>query len=220
MGEILANYDFVGAFWLTIQLSVLGTIGSLLLGTIVAVLRVAPVPVLRAMGTGYVNTIRNTPLTLLMVFSILGLTYILGLQISDNAKTNAFWWAVIMLSLYHATYVCEALRSGVNTIPPGQAEAARSIGLTFGQSLREVLLPQAFRGSIAPLGSAIIALIKNSTVAAMIGVTEAAGLMSEVVENETGTLGVFFIFAVGFLIMTFPLGVAVTWMSERLAVKR
>jgi glutamate transport system permease protein len=220
VGAIFAEYDFVGAFWTTIQLSVLGTIGALLLGTVLAVLRVAPVPVLRSIGTGYVNTIRNTPLTLLMVFSILGLTYILGLEISDDAQTNAFWWAVIMLVLYHATYVCEALRSGVNTIPPGQAEAARSIGLTFGQSLREVLLPQAFRGSIAPLGSAIIALIKNSTVAAMIGVAEAANLMSVIVENETGTLGVFFLFAIGFLIMTFPLGLLFTWLSERLAVKR
>lgn len=220
MGAIFAEYDFVGAFWTTIQLSVLGTIGALLLGTILAVLRVAPIPVLRAIGTGYVNTVRNTPLTLLMVFSILGLTYILGLEISDDAQTNAFWWATIMLVLYHATYVCEALRSGVNTIPPGQAEAARSIGLTFGQSLREVLLPQAFRGSIAPLGSAVIALIKNSTVAAMIGVAEAANLMSVIVENETGTLGVFFLFAIGFLIMTFPLGLLVTWLSERMAVKR
>lgn len=220
MGAIFAEYDFVGAFWTTIQLSVLGTIGALILGTILAVLRVAPIPVLRAIGTGYVNTVRNTPLTLLMVFSILGLTYILGLEISDDAQTNAFWWAVIMLVLYHATYVCEALRSGVNTIPPGQAEAGRSIGLTFGQSLREVLLPQAFRGSIAPLGSAIIALIKNSTVAAMIGVAEAANLMSVIVENETGTLGVFFLFAIGFLIMTFPLGLLFTWLSERMTVKR
>jgi glutamate transport system permease protein len=220
MLEILSRYDFMSAFWTTIQLSFWGTIGSLLLGTLVAILRVSPVPVLRAIGTGYVNTIRNTPLTLMMVFSILGLTYIMGLELAPSAKQNAFLWAIVMLSLYHATYVCEALRSGVNTIPVGQAEAARSIGLTFGQSLSQVLLPQAFRASVAPLGSAIIALIKNSTVAAMIGVPEAAELMSVIVENETGTLGVFFVFAVGFLIMTFPLGVFTTWLSEKVAVKR
>ncbi|MFV0407500.1 MAG: amino acid ABC transporter permease [Propioniciclava sp.] len=220
MGEILASYDIVGAFWLTIQLAVLSTVGSLALGTGVAVLRVSPVPVMRALGALYVNTIRNTPLTLLMVFSVLGLTYILGMSLSDDAKTNAFWWAVIMLSVYHATYVCEALRSGVNTIPQGQAEAARSIGLTFGQSLTQVLLPQAFRGAIAPLGSAIIALIKNTTVAAMIGVAEAAGLMAVIVENETGTLGVFLLFAIGFLIMTFPLGLFMTRLSQKYTVKR
>ncbi|MFV0452887.1 MAG: amino acid ABC transporter permease [Propioniciclava sp.] len=220
MGEILANYDIPGAFWLTIQLAVISTAGSLVLGTIIAVLRVSPVPVMRVLGTLYVNTIRNTPLTLLMVASILGLTYILGLEISPDAKTNAYWWAAIMLSVYHATYICEALRSGVNTIPPGQAEAARSIGLTFGQSLTQVLLPQAFRGSIAPLGSAVIALIKNTTVAAMIGVMEAAGLMAVIVENETGSLPVFLLFALAFLVLTFPLGLLVTWLSERYAVKR
>ncbi len=220
MGDILARYDIVGAFVTTIQLSLLAIVGSLILGTIVVVLRVSPVPLLQWIGAGYVNLIRNTPLTLLMVFSILGLTYILGISLADDVKTNAFRWAVVMLSVYHATYVCEALRSGVNTIPLGQAEAARSIGLTFSQSLREVMLPQAFRGSIAPLGSAIIALIKNSTVAAMIGVSEAANLMAVIVENETGSLPVFFLFAIGFVILTLPLGFGMTRLSEKWAVRR
>ena len=123
-----------------------------------AVLRVSPVAVLRLLGTSYVNIFRNTPLTLLMAFSVLGLSFILGLQISEDATTNSYWWAVIMLSVYHGAFVCEALRSGVNTIPAGQAEAARAMGLTFGQSLSQVLLPQAFRGAIAPLGSTLPSL--------------------------------------------------------------
>ncbi len=220
MGSILSRYDILGAFWVTIQLSVLSAVGALLIGTIVAIFRVSPVRVLRFLGTSYVNLFRNTPLTLLMVASILGLSFILGLSWSDQAKTNAFVWAVIVLSVYHAAFVCEALRSGVNTVPAGQAEAARSIGLTFAQSLREVLLPQAFRGAIAPLGSTLIALIKNSTVAAVIGVADAAGLMAVIVENETGSLPVFFIFAFGFVLLTLPLGVWFTSLSRKLAVKR
>jgi glutamate transport system permease protein len=221
MGEILSEYDVLGAFWVTIQLSVLSAIGSLLIGTVMAVLRVSPVAVLRFIGTSYVNIVRNTPLTLLMVFSVLGMTYILGLQISDQATTNSYWWAVIMLSVYHAAFVCEALRSGVNTIPAGQAEAARAIGLTFAQSLREVLLPQAFRGSIAPLGSTLIALIKNTTVAAVVlGTAEAAGQLAEITENEGASLPTFFLFALGFVILTLPLGIAFTNLSQRLAVKR
>ena len=125
-----------------------------------------------------------------------------------------------MLSIYHAAFICEALRSGVNTIPAGQAEAARSIGLTFQQSLTEVLLPQAFRGSIAPLGSTMIALVKNTTVAAVIGVPEAANLMATIIENETGSLVVFGLFAIGFVILTLPLGIWFTHLSQRLAVKR
>jgi glutamate transport system permease protein len=105
-------------------------------------------------------------------------------------------------------------------VPAGQAEAARSIGLTFGQSMVQVVLPQAFRGSIAPLGSVLIALIKNTTVAAVIGTADAAGLMQKVIENETGTIEVFIIFAIGFVILTLPLGVLFTTMSRRLAVKR
>ncbi len=223
MGDIFGNYDILGAFWVTIQLSVLSTIGALLIGTVVAILRVSPVATMRAIGAGYVNIVRNTPLTLLMVFSILGMTFILGLSISDDLARNAYWWAVIMLSVYHAAFVCEALRSGVNTIPAGQAEAARSIGLTFGQSLREVLMPQAFRGAIAPLGSTLIALIKNTTVAAVIlGTTtpEAAGLLAIITENEGASLLTFFVFALGFVILTLPLGIYFTRLSRRLAVKR
>jgi glutamate transport system permease protein len=205
----------------TIQLSVLSAIGSLLIGTVMAVLRVSPVAVLRLIGTSYVNIVRNTPLTLLMAFSVLGLSFILGLQLSDQATTNSYWWAVIMLSIYHGAFVCEALRSGVNTIPPGQAEAARAMGLTFGQSLSQVLLPQAFRGAIAPLGSTLIALIKNTTVAAVIlGTAEAAGQLAEITENEGASLPTFFLFALGFVILTLPLGILFTNLSQRLSVKR
>lgn len=220
MGDILARYDLLGAFWLTVQLSFWSALGALVIGTVVAILRLSPVPVLRLLGTAYVNIFRNTPLTLLMVFSILGASYVLGLQISNDVKTNIFYWAIIVLSVYHAAFVCEALRSGVNTIPAGQAEAARSIGLTFSQSLTEVLLPQAFRGAIAPLGSTLIALIKNSTVAAVIGAAEAAGLMAVIIENETGGVAVFFLFALGFVILTLPVGILFTSLSRRLAVKR
>lgn len=220
MGDILARYDFLGAFWLTIQLSFWSAVGALVIGTVIAVLRVSPVPVLQLIGTAYVNLVRNTPLTLLMVMSILGLSLIMGLSFSTDVSTDLFLWAVTMLSVYHAAFVCEALRSGVNTVPAGQAEAARSIGLTFQQSLTEVILPQAFRGAIAPLGSTLIALIKNTTVAAVIGASEAAGLMARIIENETGGVGVFFLFALGFVILTLPLGILFTSLSRKLAVKR
>jgi glutamate transport system permease protein len=151
--------------------------------------------------------------------------YILQINLTDpksptSIVDNNIRWAIVGLSVYTAAFVCEALRSGVNTVASGQAEAARSIGLTFGQSLREVILPQAFRGSIAPLGSVLIALTKNTTVASIIGVAEASGLMKEIIENETGGLPVFFVFALGFVILTLPVGVLFTSLSRRLAVHR
>jgi glutamate transport system permease protein len=221
MGNVLSNYDVLGAFWGTILLSIFGTIGSLVLGTIAAVLRLSPVRVFQYLGTWYVNVFRNTPLTLLMVFSVLGMTYILGINLDpSDIKGNAFRWAVVMLSIYHGAFICEALRSGVNTVPAGQSEAARAIGLTFAQSMRYVLLPQAFRGAVAPIGSTVIALVKNTTVAVVIGVAEAANLMSVVIENEGSSIGVFLVFAIGFVILTLPLGLLFTSLSRRLAVKR
>jgi glutamate transport system permease protein len=220
MGELLKNYDVWGAIWTTIQLAVLSAIGATVIGTIVAIMRVSPVAVLRGLGTSYVNIFRNTPLTVLLVMSVLGLAFILGLSFSDDFARNAYWWAVAMLSLYHAAFICEALRSGINTVPAGQAEAGRSIGLTFSQSLSQVLLPQAFRGAVAPLVSTYIALIKNTTVAAVIGVTDIAGLLQEITENEGAQLGIFFMVAMVFVVLTLPLGVFGTSLSRRLAVKR
>jgi glutamate transport system permease protein len=220
MGD-LSFAAVLSAFWLTIQLALFSAVGALVLGTIIAVMRVSPVRVLQLLGTWYVNTFRNTPLTLLMVFGILGATYTLGINLAPSSiNDNNFRWAVVMLSVYHAAFVCEALRSGVNTVPAGQAEAARAMGLTFGQTMSQVILPQAFRGAIAPLGSTLIALIKNTTVAAVIGNQEAAGLMSETVENQGSSIGIFLIFALGFVILTLPLGLLFTSMSRRLVVKR
>ena len=225
MIDILSEYDILGAFWKTIQLAFFSAIGSLVLGTILAVFRVSPVKVLQNIGAAYVNITRNTPLTLILIFCSLALFGVLGYALAPRESPtyivdNAFRWAVIGLSIYHAAFVCEALRSGVNTVPVGQAEAARAIGLTFGQSLSQVILPQAFRGAIAPLGSVLIALIKNTTVAAIISVQEAAALMRVIIENETGAPIVFFIFALGFVILTLPVGVGFTSLSRRLAVKR
>ena len=221
MGNGLTISDLLSAFGGTVLLAVLSAIGALLLGTLVAVLRVSPVRLLQLLGTWYVNVFRNTPLTLLMVSSILGATFILGLSLdSTSIKGNAFRWAVVMLSVYHGAFVCEALRSGVNTIPAGQSEAARAMGLTFGQSMLHVLLPQAFRGAIAPLGSVLIALIKNTTVAAVIGVSEAANLMQVTIENQGSGISIFLVFAIGFVILTLPLGLWLTSLSRRLAVKR
>jgi len=225
MVEILEKYDVLAAFWMTIYLTFFAAIGSLLIGTVLAVMRVSPVGVLRGLGAFYVNTVRNTPLTLILLFCVLGVLYQLQVQLAStdsptSLRDNAIRWAIVGLSVYHAAFVCEALRSGVNTVDRGQAEAARAIGLTFGQSMREVIMPQAFRGAIAPLGSVLIALTKNTTVASIIGVAEASLLMKTIIENETASLTVFLVFAIGFVILTLPVGLFFTSLSRRLAVKR
>jgi glutamate transport system permease protein len=224
LGELLAEYDVLGAFWMTIRLTVASALGALLLGTVVAVMRVSPVGVLRAFGTAYVTLIRNTPLTLIVFFCAFGfyitLQYRIGAQDSPIDVQN-FRWGVLGLAIYHSAFVAEALRSGINTVPRGQAEAARAIGLDFGSTLTQVVLPQAFRGAIAPLGNVLIALTKNTTVVATIGVAEASYLMRGMIEFRPDLIyAIFAIMATGFVILTLPMGVLFTTLSRRLAVRR
>lgn len=224
MFDLIREYDVLGAFWMTIQLTVAAAIGSLLIGTVVAVLRVSPVRIFSLAGAGYVNIVRNTPLTLVVFFMFFCLYQLVGWHIAPTSArfaTHAFQWGVIGLSLYHASFVAEALRSGINTVPTGQAEAARSIGLGFGQSLREVILPQAFRGAIAPLGNTFIALTKNTTVVSTIGVAEASYAMKNAIEFSPNVLYlIFLVIAFGFVVLTLPMGVLFTHLSRRLAVQR
>jgi glutamate transport system permease protein len=213
------------AFWTTIQLTLFSAIGALILGTVLAAMRLAPVPMLNWLGTTYVNVVRNTPLTLIILFCSFGLAQTLGVTFVDsNSPTSIedsnFRLAVLGLTVYTASFVCETVRSGVNTISLGQAEAARSLGLSFGQNLRIILLPQAFRAVIIPLGSVLIALTKNTTIASAIGVAEAALLMKEMIENTAALLTVGAIFALGFVVLTLPLGLFFGWLGKRLAVAR
>jgi glutamate transport system permease protein len=226
MADLLKNFDVLGAFWITIVLTFFSAIGAMVIGTVVAIMRVSPVSIARTLGAGYVNTVRNTPLTLIIVFCNLGLYVNLGVKLANPASQtfindNNIRLAILGLSVYHAAFVCEALRSGINTVPPGQAEAARSIGLTFTQNLRYVVLPQAVRGAITPLGNTLIALTKNTTVVSAIGVAEAAYLMAGMIEERADVLIlIFLIFAIGFVILTLPMGLVVSSMSKRLAVRR
>ncbi|MEE9242896.1 MAG: amino acid ABC transporter permease [Mycobacterium sp.] len=223
--EVFAEYreQIFAAFWTTIQLTVFSAIGALVLGTVLAAMRLAPVPMLNWLGTAYVNVVRNTPLTLIILFCSFGLAQTLGLTLASRQSSSfiddsSFRLAVLGLMGYTAAFVCETVRSGVNTVPLGQVEAARSLGLTFGQNLRIVLLPQAFRATLIPLGSVLIALTKNTTIASAIGVAEAALLMKEMIENTAAVMVVGGIFALGFLVLTLPLGLLFGWLGKQMAV--
>jgi glutamate transport system permease protein len=225
--EIFTEYrdQIFAAFWVTIKLTAYSGLGALVLGTLLAAMRLSPVPVMRFVGASYVNIVRNTPLTLILLFCSFGLAQTMGITLVDPRSMTSiadsnFRLAVLGLAVYTAAFVCESVRAGINTIPLGQAEAARSLGLTFGQNLRIILLPQAFRSVVAPLGSVLIALTKNTTIASAIGVAEAALLMKEMIENTAALVAVGTIFAAGFVILTLPLGLLFTYLGRRWAVAR
>ena len=182
MNVITDNMDLWGeAFLNTVLLFLGGGAVALVLGLIVGAMRVSPVPIARAVGAVYVNTIRNTPLTLVFFGFTFALAPLLGMRIDSMVM------AVAALGIYTATYVAETLRSGISTVPVGQAEAARALGLTFGQVMGQVVLPQAFRSVIPPMMSVFIALLKNTTVAAGFSVLNLGSVrswLSERGENQ------------------------------------
>ena len=215
--ELFSQYDVLGAFLVNIELTLWSALFSLILGVILVVMRISPISSLRAVAGAYVELFKNLPLTIIMVFMVLGAYAQLKLSFSDTFTTNFFWLAVTGLSLYTAAFVCESLRSGINTVPIGQAEAARALGLGFMQSATEIILPQAFRGSVAPLGNTLIALLKNSTVAAAASVaTETSSLMSEMIEFRPDVIiQIFLIFALGYVILIIPIGMLIGYFIVR-----
>ncbi|MEU9092267.1 amino acid ABC transporter permease [Streptomyces sp. NPDC087901] len=221
MFDFLDGYDLLGAFWVTVQLTVYSALGSLIWGTLLAGMKVSPVPLMRGFSTGYVNVVRNIPLTVIVLFSSLGLFQTLNVKLGASDFTDInFRLSVLALSAYTAAFVCEALRSGINTVPVGQAEAARALGLSFTQVLRLIILPQAFRSVVNPLANVLIALTKNTTVASAIGVAEASYLMKGMIEAEAQLILISAVFAFGFVVLTLPTGLLLGWVSKKVAVKR
>ena len=202
-------------FWMTLVLSVLGALGAVVLGTLLAALRVSPSAPLRGLGYVYVELLRNTPLTVVFFFMAFGLPQL------DLALPNFFLSGLLALVLYTSAFVCEAIRSGINAVPPGQAEAARALGMPFGQVIGQVVLPQAVRTVIPPLGNVWIALVKNSSIASAFAVTELTAVLTRLSNQTAGALvaigaGV----TLGYLIITLPSGYVVSRFERRLAVLR
>jgi glutamate transport system permease protein len=202
------------AFLTTLELSVLAGLLALVLGTLLAAFRVSPITPLRGLATFYVETFRNTPLTVVFFFIIFGLPQI-------DFAIGFFPGAVLSVGLYTAAFVCEAVRSGINAVNPGQAEASRALGLTFGQSLREVVLPQAFRTVVPPLGNVFIAMVKNTSIAAGFAVTELTASLQRLSNANGGDiLLVLSAIVVGYMLITLPAAFLVSRVERRVAILR
>ncbi|MEV4438847.1 ABC transporter permease subunit [Streptomyces sp. NPDC049577] len=198
----------------TVALTGLSALLALGLGTVLAVCRVCPVLPLRALGTAGVTVLCNTPLTLLFFGVTLGLP-MLGLR-----GPGYFALAVLTLGVYTSAFVCEALRSGVNTVDVGQAEAARSLGMSFGQTVALVVLPQAGRAVVPPIGSLLVALTKNSALAGGFSVYELFGVEKTLAERGYAILVVFLWVAVAYLLLILAISALVRLLERRLAVVR
>jgi len=204
---------FGTGFRLTLALTLASFAGALAIGVVVASMRVSPVAPLRAAGTLYVETIRNIPLLVLMFLFFFGFPKI-GIQYPP------FPSAVIVLAAYTGAFVAEAVRSGVNTVAQGQAEAARAIGLTFAQSMRLVVLPQALRAVVAPIGNIFVALIKNTALALTISVMELGFQYQHLITETAQAVPI----SVGIVVCYLALALSAGWLfsvlEHRVAMKR
>jgi len=211
---VLDNLDlYLEGARLTVELTLGSFALAFVLGTITAAARVSPVPPLRVAGAFYVETVRNTPLLVIFVLFYFGLPKA-GVKYSPLAS------AIIVLGLYTGTFVAETVRSGINAVASGQAEAARSLGLTFPQTLGLVVLPQAFRTVVPALGSVFIALIKNSSLALVIGVHELTFQGDHLAQETAQAIPVYLGVGIAYLLLALPSGWLVSVIERKVAFKR
>lgn len=214
MPTILANLDvYFEGFWVTLQLTLLGFALALVIGTIVVSLRISPAAPARAAGLTYVEVVRSIPLLVILLLFYFGLTKV-GIRFSGVVT------AIVAVGLYHGAFVAETLRSGINAVAVGQAEAARSLGLTFRQVLRYVVLPQAFRTVVPPLGNIFIALTKNTSLASVIAVLDLTGQTDRLQTELSDAIPIYLGAAVAYLVLVLPAGLAFGALERRVAIIR
>lgn len=216
MDVVFANIDQVLAgFFLTLRLLLIGGLGAMAIGVIVATLRISPVASLRMFAAGYTELVRNIPLTLVFVFMV----FVLPLIVPNRPPYEAL--AMIALAVYTSPFVAEALRSGINGVPVGQAEAARSIGLQFSQTLTLIILPQALRMVVPPLINVFIALTKNTSVAGGFFVVELFAVARTLTNNHGSAVIPILVGIAGFyLVITIPLGLIAGRIEKKVMMLR
>lgn len=216
MSPVFDNLSLFGHGLLkTLLICAYAAVGSLVIGTVLGGFRVSPLAPLRWVGTAWVTVFRNCPLVIVLFFCALGIP-----EVGING--SYFWFSIIGLVIYTSAFVCEAVRSGINAVDPGQAEAARAVGLTFGQTFSGVVLPQAVRTVIPPLGNVIIAMIKNSAIVGAFGVGgELFSLSDRLVSSEgLALVPVLFGIIVCYLILTIPAGILLGILERKVAISR
>lgn len=214
MQVLLDNLDpLARALGTTVVITLVAGVAALVLGTLVTIARVSPVPVLRGAAFGYVQFFVNVPLLALLLLAVFALP---DAGIIMPLTTTA----IVVLAVYEAAYVAEAVRSGINTIPPGQLEAARALGLRLPQILRLVVVPQALRAVVQPLGNVMIALVMNSALAATVGVVELTSAVNKVNLVEAQPIPIFAGAGLVYMAIALAIGLTAGRIEKKVAIAR
>lgn len=214
MNVILDNWrPLVDGLGTTLWITIVGAIGSLIVGVIITAARVSPVKILSGLAFTYVQFFMNVPLLALLVIFVFALPEI-GLLMPLLTT------AIVVIILYEGAYVAEAVRSGINTVALGQAEAARAIGLTFLQTLRLVVLPQALRSVVQPIGNVMIALAMNTSLAAAVGVVELTAAAQKVNLVSAQPIQIFVGAGIGYMALALVIGLSTGAVERKVAIVR
>ncbi len=207
---LTSNFDiFMQGFFNTIKISVIGLACSFVLGVIVAVMRIAPFKILNFFGTCFVEFIRNIPLIIIIFFFYFGL--------SSYVDLSGFVAGTIGLSIYTASFIAEAVRAGIQSVDKGQMEAARSSGLTYIQTMRLIILPQAIKIVIPPIGNQFINLIKNTSILTVVAGGELMYFGDIIAQKSFRIFDTYILVGMFFLVLTIPLSLLVNHLERRLA---
>jgi len=226
LGDTLATYSewkpglLIIGLWTTLQISVIATIAGIIIGIIGGVARISSNPTLKWTSIVYVEIIRGSPL----MVQILIWYFVFGTVINDLLAANglgrlpAFWYGVASLACFAGAYVTEIVRAGIQSIHRGQTEAARSLGMSYAQSMRHIILPQALRRILPPLAGQFISLIKDSSLLGIVAIRELTKAAREIVSASLQPFEVYFLAAILYLVLTFTLSMAVQKLEQRMAV--
>ncbi|GEO78936.1 glutamine transport system permease protein [Companilactobacillus mindensis DSM 14500] len=201
---------FISGFGWTLLSSILALFFSLIIGSLFAILEVVPNKALRIIGNVYVEIFRNIPLLVITMFFYL----VIPLYI---VKINGFTAGTIGLTIYTSAFIAETVRAGINSVDPGQMEAARSQGMTFWKAMRYIVLPQAFKYVIPPLGNQFVNLVKNSSVLAFVAGFDLMYQGNAIASQTFETVNTYVIVGIFYLIITLPISYYMQHLEKKLA---
>lgn len=224
-GDTLSSYEkwkpglFIVGLWITLKLSLIATIFGILIGIVGGLARISSNPAFKWLSICYIELIRGSPL----MVQILIWYYVIGTLVNDLLYTYgmgrlpAFWYGVASLACFAGAYVTEIVRAGIQSIHRGQTEAARSVGMSYAQSMWHIILPQALRRILPPLAGQFISLIKDSSLLGIIAIRELTKAAREIVTASLQPFEVYFVLAALYLVLTFTLSMCVQYLEKRMA---
>jgi polar amino acid transport system permease protein len=225
-GDVLGSYQkwkvgiLLQGLWLTLEVSILAVFLGIIIGLFTGLARISKNPALRWTAITYIELIRGSPLLvqIFIWYFVLGTMFNTLMAKQGMGQLSPLWYGVAALAVFAGAYVAEIVRAGIQSIHRGQMEAARSLGMTYPQSMRHIILPQAFRRILPPLAGQFISLIKDSSLLGIIAVRELTKATREVVTTSLQPFELWFICALLYLVLTFALSMFVQYLERRTAI--